>query len=69
MWDILTKAAVTWFIREGIPDTIAIAGQKLPKSKPVLVYYNRGKLSSESGDDIKYRKYAGWKTLSSILHN
>eukprot|EP00956_Cyclotella_meneghiniana_P010918 scaffold15270_cov101-Cyclotella_meneghiniana.AAC.2 len=50
--DSLAKAAVSRALREGIP--ITNARQLLP-SESVAVFYNKGKLSSECGDDIRYQ--------------
>ena len=50
--DSLVKAAVSSAIREGIPMTKA---RQMLLSESAAVFYNKGKLRSEWGDDIRYQ--------------
>ena len=50
--DSLVKAAVSSAIREGIPMTKA---RQMLLSESAAVFYNKGKLRSECGDDIRYQ--------------
>ena len=50
--DSLVKAAVSSAIREGIPMTKA---RLMLPSESAAVFYNKGKLRSECGDDIRYQ--------------